>query len=248
MRDALHAQRGGAAATAASLYRQVLAVDPANFDAMHMLGLVEYERGDHEIALALIRRAIELRPELGAPRHNLRLLESMPSLEAEICREVLPRLLARVDAAFAVGTLASAPCVHIVLPDVPAELDRVAVEQFVAACAGARIAIWSGSPEDGGVAPARMLTAEDRPSSGVLVLLATDRPLARWLAAGQVERVLLLVTREAPCTIIDRVDELAALGYSRPGLLCAMRELALRLRLPATAALTQREALPCVDA
>lgn len=248
MADALHAQSSGAAATAASLYRQVLAVDPANFDAMHMLGLVEYEQGDHEAALGLIRRAIELRPELGAPRHNLRLLESMPLLEAEICRDVLPRLLPRVDAGFDTAALASALCVHIVLPRVPVEHERVAVEQVVSVCAGACLSVWGDSAGQGDVVSLRVLTADDRPSGGALVLLVTERPVASWLTAGQVERVLLLATRETPCAIIDRVDELAALGYRRPGLLCATPELALRLRLPRTAALPEREAQPCVGA
>src|SRR5438105_15850570 len=77
MQAALRAQQSSNVIEAAALYRRVLSVDPANFDATHMLGLVEYESGRYETALALLRRATELRPDLGAPRHNLRVLESM---------------------------------------------------------------------------------------------------------------------------------------------------------------------------
>src|SRR5206468_1336354 len=107
MVEALRARRSGAGGEAARLYRHVLVVDPANFDATHMLGLVEYELGHHEAALALIKHAIELRPELGIPRHNLRVFESLPLLEAEICREVLPRLASRVNFGLDLAELAS---------------------------------------------------------------------------------------------------------------------------------------------
>src|SRR5215475_3815118 len=65
MRAALAAQKSGRCREAAEGYRRVLAVDPSNYDATHMLALVEYEDGDQETALALLRRAIDLRPDIG---------------------------------------------------------------------------------------------------------------------------------------------------------------------------------------
>src|SRR5215510_12515893 len=94
---ALRAQKSGRGEEAAAACRRVLAVDPDNFDANHLLGLVEYERGRHESAITLLRRSVELKPGIGAARHNLRLFESMPLIETEICSEVLPRLVPRVD-------------------------------------------------------------------------------------------------------------------------------------------------------
>jgi hypothetical protein len=61
------------------------------------------------------------------------------------------------------------------------------------------------------------------------------------------EHVLLIVTRDQPCTIIDRIDELAAAGHEQPGLLCATRALAERLRLPHAASLAEREVAACVE-
>ena len=70
------------------------------------------------------------------------------------------------------------------------------------ACAGASVSIWGDAPGHGGVESAQVLTAEESPSGGALVLLGTDRPVANWLAAGRVEQVLLIATREAPCTTL----------------------------------------------
>jgi tetratricopeptide (TPR) repeat protein len=249
MRAALRAQRNGAGDQAARLYRQVLAADPSNFDATHMLGLVEYELGYRESALVLIKHAIELRPDLGVPRHNLRLLESMPLVETEICREVLPRLAPRVDFGFDLEELAAATAVHVVIGETIAAEERAALDAIVAACGPAPVKVW-GEPADetvAGGAPISTLAADDHPRNGLLLLLGTARSPAAWLSAMRAERVLLIVTRDQPCTVIDRIDELAAVGHDHPGLLCATRELAERLRLPQAASLPEREVAACVE-
>jgi len=249
MRAALRAQESGAGDEATRLYRQVLAVDPSNFDATHMLGLVEYEHGDYESALALIKHAIELRPDLGMPRHNLRLLESMPLVETEICREVLPRLAPRVDFGFDLAELAAATSVHVVIGETIGAEERAALGPIVAACGTAPVKIWGEAADKtvAGGASLSTLAADDHPRGGLLVLLGTARSPAAWLSAMRAERVLLIVTRDEPCTVIDRIDELAVAGHDQPGLLCATRALAERLRLPREASLPQREAPACVD-
>jgi SEC-C motif-containing protein len=248
MRAALRAQRNGAGDEAARLYRQVLAADPSNFDATHMLGLVEYERGQHESAFALIKHAIELRPDLGMPRHNLRLLESMPLVETEICREVLPRLAPRVDFGFDLAELAAATSVHIVIGETMRAEERAALGPIVAACGSAPVKIWGEAADAtvAGGAPIATLAADDHPRDGLLVLLGTARSAAAWLSAMRAEHVLLIVTRDQPCTVIDRIDELAVAGHDQPGLLCATRALAERLRLPCEASL-QCEVAACVE-
>jgi len=244
MAAALRAQKRGQSHEAVDLYRRVLAVDPSNFDATHMLGLVEYELGHHEAALALIKHAIELRPELSVPRHNLRVFESLPLFEAEICREVLPRLASRVNLALDLAELASAASVDIVAGDHWDMQERAALTQIVAACRSAPVTLW-GQPSDAAPGGAMMRLSADAPPRGAfLVILGAERSLAPWLRATPGERVLLVATREAPCAIIDRVDELAIAGSSRPALVCATPELAARLRLPRTASLPQHEAAP----
>ena len=247
MRAALRAQRRGVSDEASRLYRQVLAADPANFDATHMLGLVEYERGYHETALTLIKHAIELRPDLGAPRHNLRLLESMPSIETELCREVLPRFAPRMDLGFDLAQLAVATSVHIVIGDTIAADELAALGSLVAAARTAPIKIWSEAQDDAVAvgAPVSALAPDDHPRDGLLVLLGTARSPIAWLPAMRAEQVLLIATRDQPCTVIDRIDELAAAGHNQPGVLCASRALAERLRLPREASLPEREVAAC---
>jgi protein O-GlcNAc transferase len=57
---ALH--RIGRIAEAEAIYRSVLARDPRQFDALHLLGLIRYQQGRASEAHELLRRAIELRP------------------------------------------------------------------------------------------------------------------------------------------------------------------------------------------
>jgi tetratricopeptide (TPR) repeat protein len=248
MREALLAQQDGNLVQAAERYRRVLAADPSNFDATHMLGLIEYESGRYEIALGLVRRAIELQPNLGTPRGNLRLLESMPRVEAEICREVLPRLARRVDLAVDATSLATAAGVNVVIGETLEEGERRALAQIVAACGTAPVSLWDELAGGAHAEGARALSAVEHPRGGALVLLGAARSLAGWLSQARAERVLVVATRAAPCEIIDRLDELSAAGYDRPGLLCATRALADRLRLPQVSTLPQPAGAACIDA
>lgn len=57
---ALH--NSGNLGEAETIYRQVLAADPENADAYHLLGMVAYQAGSFQEALILMDRSIELRP------------------------------------------------------------------------------------------------------------------------------------------------------------------------------------------
>ena len=239
MRDALHAQRNGKGDEAARLCRRVLEADPENFEATHLLGHVEYERGDYAAASALMKRAIELRPDLDTPRHNLRTLETMPRLENELCRDILPRLLSRVELAADGASVASAATAHVVFGDAPGDMERAAVAQLVGARGRADTTVWDGEDASAGTLNTRRVSTTEHPRGGFLAIVGTGRSAAAWLPEAHAERVLVIVTRDEPCAIIDRIDELAAAGYERPGLACANGALAARLRLPAEATLSR---------
>jgi predicted O-linked N-acetylglucosamine transferase (SPINDLY family) len=66
---ALHQQ--GRLSQAESLYRGVLELAPDNFDALHLLGVVELQRGNPHEGLRLIGRALELNPNDPAAHLNL---------------------------------------------------------------------------------------------------------------------------------------------------------------------------------
>jgi predicted O-linked N-acetylglucosamine transferase (SPINDLY family) len=66
---ALH--REGQLSAAESLYRELLAGDPRHVDALHLLGVIALQRGDHAAAIDLIRRAIAQRGDQAAFYNNL---------------------------------------------------------------------------------------------------------------------------------------------------------------------------------
>src|SRR2546427_13249837 len=54
---ALQSHRAGRLSEAEAAYSEVLAVDPENIDALHFLGVIAYQRGEHGRAEELISRA-----------------------------------------------------------------------------------------------------------------------------------------------------------------------------------------------
>ncbi len=247
LQAAQQAQVSGNAPEAAVLYRRVLEADPTNYDATHMLGVAEYQSGSYDTAIALVRRATELRPEQSKARSNLHTLESLPLIEREICRDVLPRLLQRVDPSVDLLALAAAaPVVHLVV-GTRAAAEESGLMRLLAALSGARLTLWA---HPGTVAPVRNARTLDRaagnhPEGGLLLLYGADASNAGWIESARASRIVLIVAEDDPCAVIDRVDELCGLGAEHPGLLCASQELAKRLRLPANAVIPAPE--PALD-
>src|SRR5262249_12428861 len=56
---------------AAQLYQQVLAKEEQNADALHLLGVLHHQQGDHVRAIEEIGRAVALRPNMPAFHANL---------------------------------------------------------------------------------------------------------------------------------------------------------------------------------
>jgi|SRR5579883_1620313 len=79
--------RAGRLAEAEALYRAVLAQEPRNADALHLLGLIAGAAGQTDAAVALIREAIRVMPSLAPALYNLgRLLQNRGELaDAEAC-------------------------------------------------------------------------------------------------------------------------------------------------------------------
>ena len=61
----------GRLAEAEGIYRQILALQPENPDALHLLGLIAYQCGQPQIAVELIRRAIVTTPSIVNYHNNL---------------------------------------------------------------------------------------------------------------------------------------------------------------------------------
>jgi GT2 family glycosyltransferase len=76
MMQAAHAcQQAGQHREALRLCTRALEIDPTNVDATNMVGVVHYQLGQYDQAIAWIERAIALRPDLPALRSNLLMAE-----------------------------------------------------------------------------------------------------------------------------------------------------------------------------
>jgi predicted TPR repeat methyltransferase len=68
---ALALHRAGQLGEADALYREVLTSDPAHFGALHLLGVIEAQRGRYAEAVPLIEQAIRVDPGVAAAHANL---------------------------------------------------------------------------------------------------------------------------------------------------------------------------------
>lgn len=71
LRTASEQHRAGQLDIAEALYRKVLEVAPDDPDALHLLGVIAYQRGDAQQAVALISRALRLTPHAAEAHANL---------------------------------------------------------------------------------------------------------------------------------------------------------------------------------
>jgi tetratricopeptide (TPR) repeat protein len=82
MRDvlvtAVEMHQAGQWARAAQLYLRVLQAEQENADALHLLGVLKHQQGNHAEAVALIGRAVALRP--GVPDFHANLAEAFRAL------------------------------------------------------------------------------------------------------------------------------------------------------------------------
>lgn len=74
LQAAMGFHRQGQLAPAQAHYREILALEPGHFDALHLLGVIEYQQGHHTAADALIRQAIAVQPAQAGPYSNLGLV------------------------------------------------------------------------------------------------------------------------------------------------------------------------------
>src|SRR6516162_403317 len=70
LRTALFFHQAGQLNKAANIYREILAHNPDNHNALHYLGLLEAQMGHFERARPLIARSLELQPANKQVREN----------------------------------------------------------------------------------------------------------------------------------------------------------------------------------
>ena len=92
LQSAIALHQSGQLKEAATIYKQVLDTDPANGDALHLLGLVSHQSGQSTTAIALIKRALKISPNQPDFLRNLAniLRESGKFEEAiQVCRRII---------------------------------------------------------------------------------------------------------------------------------------------------------------
>ncbi|HXJ01836.1 MAG TPA: tetratricopeptide repeat protein, partial [Micropepsaceae bacterium] len=55
---------------AEKIYRQVLKAQPNNFDCLHLLGVIHYQRGNHAAAVSQIDAALRVQPNVSDAFNN----------------------------------------------------------------------------------------------------------------------------------------------------------------------------------
>jgi predicted O-linked N-acetylglucosamine transferase (SPINDLY family) len=91
-------------------YRALISRDPANADALQLLGLVHWQRGQNEIAEDFIRRAIAIKPDVPRFHNNLGLVLAAQRRAEEAASAYRASLAISPDYAAAHGNLAVALC------------------------------------------------------------------------------------------------------------------------------------------
>jgi protein O-GlcNAc transferase len=68
--EALDLHQSGRLAEAEPLYRRILAIQPGHFDALHLVGVIHYQRGEHIAAIRQIDAALKINPAAAAAHNN----------------------------------------------------------------------------------------------------------------------------------------------------------------------------------
>ena len=85
IQEAIALQQQGRLAQAEAIYRKILAIEPENANALHLLGLIFYQNGSHQDALEKIGLAIQINPNVSSYHSNLGLvLRGLKRLDAAV--------------------------------------------------------------------------------------------------------------------------------------------------------------------
>ena len=237
MAAALAAQKAGDFGAAIVAYRDVLAEAPDHFDALHMLGVVMLQINQLQDAETLIARAASLRPGVAAVHQNLAIVRAARRTLVEqesICRSVLPRLArlcVEVPPALLHG-VGPADAVGIVFAGNELEIGLGQAINTTVIASGATVTSGTVTPRVPPAWPAvdeAWLAALD----GVdVIVVGLDAPLGEWPLTARARSTALLVTRDAPCLLHDRLRELSGQGRWRVSLVTLDAKLAAESMLP----------------
>ncbi|MBU6483368.1 MAG: SEC-C domain-containing protein [Betaproteobacteria bacterium] len=243
---ALEAQKSGRMDVAVALYESVIAAEPENFDALHMLGVAYYQMGILDTALKLVSSALQLRPDVEFARHNLALIRSaighLPACGEELCGLALPRLARYIESPGATrSALRDSSILHLVRACDPADPNCAGLLAGVIEYLGRspeRIWVDREGRSCGSAMPEAQRIDVGRgaiPRNGAIVVAGLGMSFTRWWANADI--VALAIPAEAAnsnCLLIRCIRALANDGTRKIHLLCGRGERAHGPRLPLT--------------
>lgn len=105
LQDAVQHHQAGQLGEAETIYQQILSSAPNHPDALHLLGMVAHQRGQHDVAVEWIRRAVTVNPSVPMYHGNLgNALKSLGRLD-EAIESYRRALELKPDFADAIGNL-----------------------------------------------------------------------------------------------------------------------------------------------
>ena len=240
MHKALMLQREGRLADAIANYETVVSEEPANFDALHMLGVTWFLSNQLDRAEHYVRRALAIRPDIVAAQSNLVLINDARQLEAmetELCRQVLPRMSALCQARASDWPLGERAALDLVVAARGVDADDLAIFQRIVRDSRFRTVTWKTgltSVDPKLDAAIKILDAESEPGpvSDFVMVYGCDVPAAAWMRARRPAHVALIVNADVPCRMHDRIRELSDQGRSPISVIFNNAELRSSLQLP----------------
>ena len=240
MREALTMQQEGRIADAITRYEAVIAQEPENFDALHMLGVAWFQSTHFDRAEEYVRRALAIRSDVVAAQTNLALINEgrrLETTETELCRQVLPRMSTLCQASAHNCTMADAATLDLVVSLRTLDISDQAALQRIIDDRGHRAVVWRPplaaiDRELKGVARIRDIQAGFEPASDFMLVYGLDFPFASWVPARRPTHVALIVNADLPCQLLDRIRELSDQGRSPIGLIFTKVRFRAALQLP----------------
>ena len=240
MEAAAAAQRAGSYAEAIALYESVLATSPRTFGAVHMLGVVHYQRGEFARAHELVRSALAIMPADAGARYNLRLIESAlqrRAVERTICAETLPRLGGRCIAPTGLADRRRwrGAALDVIVSKASMVDAWSALHGFVHWLEAAPT-LWlypQTTPPAAMSLPMRTIdpNAGAIPGRHTAIFFGADLSPARWYERAPAIDVALYCDDGEPCRLVDRIPELAREGRTPLHLLFASHAVARQIGL-----------------
>jgi tetratricopeptide (TPR) repeat protein len=240
MREALALQQEGRLADAIAKYEVVVAQQPGNFDALHMLGVAWFQSNKLDRAADYVDRALTIRPDVIAAQSNRKLIDDarqLMAMEAMLCREVLPQLSALCRWNLPNWLCGESQALDLVVAARALDADDLRIVKRIVGDPRFRTVTWQ-TRLSGAVSNLKTITdvhevdSAPGPVSEFMIVYGFDIPAAAWIRGRVPAHVAIVVNTDLPCQLLDRIRELSDQGRSTIGIIFNRAELKAASGLP----------------